>query len=77
MIAIQNLEHIAHLHKLDITKELDRFIERHRKISEIYCKRLNDVSGIKLHPSLPADVKYNHAYSVTTVGDYLNRYDPV
>ncbi|GAH18685.1 unnamed protein product, partial [marine sediment metagenome] len=41
---------------------LDELIEKRRKITEIYRERLNDISGIKLPPSLPADVKYNHAY---------------
>lgn len=41
---------------------LDGLIEKRRKITEIYRERLNDISGIKLPPSLPADVKYNHAY---------------
>jgi len=41
---------------------LDELIEKRRKITEIYRERLNDISGIKLLPSLPTDVKYNHAY---------------
>ena len=41
---------------------LDELIEKRRKITEIYRERLNDISGIKLPPMLPADVKYNHAY---------------
>jgi len=41
---------------------LDGLIEKRRKITEIYRERLNDISGIKLPPRLPADVKYNHAY---------------
>jgi len=46
---------------------LDELIEKRRKITEIYRERLNDISGIKLPPSLPADVKYNHAYMVIEV----------
>lgn len=32
LIAIQNLDHIAHLHKLDVTKELDWFFGEHPHI---------------------------------------------
>ncbi len=32
LISIQNLDHIAHLHKLDVTKELERFFEEHPHI---------------------------------------------
>ncbi len=32
LIAIQNLDHIVHLHKLDVTKELDSFFEEHPHI---------------------------------------------
>jgi len=46
---------------------LDGLIEKRRKITEIYRQRLNDIPGIKLPPSLPADVKYNHAYMVIEV----------
>ncbi len=41
---------------------LDKLIEKRRQITEIYRERLNDVSGIKLPPRLPADVRYNYAY---------------
>ena len=41
---------------------LDKLIEKRRQITEIYRERLNDVSGIKLPPRLPTDVRYNHAY---------------
>lgn len=32
LISIQNLEHIVHLHKLDVTKELDQFFKKHPHI---------------------------------------------
>jgi len=48
---------------------LDKLIEKRRKITEIYRERLNDISGIKLLPSLPADVKYNHAYMPIEVNE--------
>ena len=32
LIAIQNLDHVVYLHKLDVTKELDRFFEEHPHI---------------------------------------------
>ncbi|MCK4818095.1 DegT/DnrJ/EryC1/StrS family aminotransferase, partial [bacterium] len=48
---------------------LDELIEKRRKITEIYRERLNDISGIKLRPSLPADVKYNHAYMPIEVNE--------
>ncbi len=32
LIALQNLDHIVHLHKLDVTKELDRFFDEHPHI---------------------------------------------
>jgi len=41
---------------------LDKLIEKRRKITEIYRQRLNDISGIRLPPSLPADITYNYAY---------------
>jgi len=41
---------------------IDKLIGKRRQITEIYRERLNDVSGIKLPPRLPADVRYNHAY---------------
>jgi len=48
---------------------LDKLIEKRRKITEIYRERLNDISGIKLIPRLPADVKYNHAYMPIEVNE--------
>jgi len=48
---------------------LDKLIEKRRQITEIYRERLNDVSGIKLLPSLPTDVKYNHAYMPIEVNE--------
>jgi dTDP-4-amino-4,6-dideoxygalactose transaminase len=41
---------------------LDVLIEKRRQITEIYRERLNDIPGIKLRPSLPADIRYNYAY---------------
>ena len=48
---------------------LDELIEKRRKITEIYRERLSNISGIKLLPSLPADVKYNHAYMPIEVNE--------
>jgi len=48
---------------------LDELIEKRRKIAEIYRERLSNISGIKLLPSLPADVKYNHAYMPIEVNE--------
>ena len=48
---------------------LDKLIKKRRKITEIYRERLNDISGIKLIPRLPADVKYNHAYMSIEVNE--------
>ena len=48
---------------------LDELIEKRRKITEIYRERLSNISGIKLPPSLPADVKYNHAYMPIEVNE--------
>ncbi len=41
---------------------VDKLIEKRQQITEIYRERLNDISGIKLRPDLPADVRYNYAY---------------
>ncbi len=41
---------------------LDELIEKRRTIREIYLERLKGVSGVRLPPELPADVRYNHAY---------------
>ncbi len=48
---------------------LDELIEKRRKIMEIYRERLSNIVGIKLPPSLPADVKYNHAYMPIEVNE--------
>ena len=48
---------------------LDELIEKRRKITEIYRERLSNIAGIKLPPSLPADVKYNHAYMPIEVNE--------
>ncbi|MBW8042181.1 MAG: DegT/DnrJ/EryC1/StrS family aminotransferase [Planctomycetes bacterium] len=48
---------------------LDELIEKRRKITEIYRERLSSITGIKLVPSLPADVEYNHAYMPIEVNE--------
>ncbi len=48
---------------------LDQLIEKRRKITEIYRERLSNIAGIKLPPSLPADVKYNYAYMPIEVNE--------
>ena len=48
---------------------LDELIENRRKITEIYRERLSNIAGIKLPPSLPADVKYNYAYMPIEVNE--------
>jgi dTDP-4-amino-4,6-dideoxygalactose transaminase len=48
---------------------LDKLIEKRRKITEIYRERLGNISGIKLVPNIPADVKYNYAYMPIEVSE--------
>jgi dTDP-4-amino-4,6-dideoxygalactose transaminase len=48
---------------------LDELIEKRRKITEVYRERLSNIFGIKLLPSLPANVKCNHAYMPIEVNE--------
>jgi len=48
---------------------VDKLIEKRQQITEIYRERLNDVSGIKLRPGLPSDVRYNYAYMPIEVNE--------
>ncbi len=62
MIAVQDLDHIVHFHKLDVTLELDRFAEKRWQVTEIFRERLSDTLGVNPPPRLPVDVRYNHTF---------------
>ena len=47
---------------IQVLKYLDVMIEKRARITELYRERLKEIPGIKLVPSLSAEVKYNYGY---------------
>lgn len=47
---------------IHVLKYLQEIIEKRARITDIYRKRLKEVPGIRLVPSLSSDISYNHAY---------------
>jgi len=45
-----------------VLKYLDEIIQKRARITDMYRNRLKEVPGIRLVPSLPSDIRYNHAY---------------
>jgi len=41
---------------------LDEIIEKRRQITALYREKLKEITGIRLAPELPKDVRYNYAY---------------
>jgi dTDP-4-amino-4,6-dideoxygalactose transaminase len=47
---------------IQVLKYLEEIIEKRSRITELYRNKLKLVPGIRLVPSLPSEVRYNHAY---------------
>jgi dTDP-4-amino-4,6-dideoxygalactose transaminase len=52
-----------------VLKYLEGIIQKRAVINDLYRQRLSDISGIRLVPALPADVKYNYAYMPVEVNE--------
>jgi dTDP-4-amino-4,6-dideoxygalactose transaminase len=47
---------------IHVLKYLEETIKKRAKITVIYRSRLSEIPGIRLVPSLPAEIRYNYAY---------------
>jgi dTDP-4-amino-4,6-dideoxygalactose transaminase len=47
---------------IQVLKYLEEIIQKRARITDMYRNRLKEVPGIRLVPSLPSDIRYNHAY---------------
>jgi dTDP-4-amino-4,6-dideoxygalactose transaminase len=47
---------------IQVLKYIEEIINKRARITDIYRNRLKEVPGIRLVPSLPPDIRYNHAY---------------
>jgi len=52
-----------------VLKHLDELVEKGRAIETVYRKRLADVPGIRIPPSLPPNVHYNYGYMPVEVDE--------
>ena len=56
------MNEIQALMGIQVLKYLKKILRRRAVIAELYRERLKEIPGIRLVPSVPADIKYNHAY---------------
>jgi dTDP-4-amino-4,6-dideoxygalactose transaminase len=47
---------------IQVLKYLEEIIEKRARVTDIYRKKLKEVPGIRLVPSLSSDISYNYAY---------------
>ncbi len=52
-----------------VLKYLEKIIQKRAKVTDLYRRRLKEVPGIHLVPSLPPDIKYNYAYMPIEVNE--------
>jgi dTDP-4-amino-4,6-dideoxygalactose transaminase len=56
------MNEIQALMGIHVLKYLKKILRKRAGIAELYRERLQEIPGIRLVPSLPGDIKYNHAY---------------
>jgi dTDP-4-amino-4,6-dideoxygalactose transaminase len=55
---------------IQVLKYIEEIIKKRARITDIYRNRLKEVPGIRLVPSLPPDIGYNHAYMPIEVDEH-------
>lgn len=63
------MNEIQALMGMQVLEHLEEIIEKRAGITALYRRRLAEIPGIRLVPSVPPNVKYNHAYMAIEIDE--------